>query len=283
MADKRSPYQLPSATPPEKEIKALKEELRIANQKIYALSSRGGKYVIDPNGASSLKLGVTSDWHVGSLYCNERAIIDFHEYAYSQGVRHFVNAGDVIEGESNYKGQIYEIKQAGLTRQVAALEEIACKLPQGAEYIFITGNHCGGYHKEVGIDIGDYIEMKIPMLKYIGRDKGMIEISTPSGDVRVQLIHPDGGTAYAVSYKVQKIVEGLAGGDKPHLLVVGHYHKAELLPRIRNVAALQAGTFQEQTPFMARKGAEAHVGGWIVEFEMGELYNRIKTEFVSFF
>jgi hypothetical protein len=81
----------------------------------------------------------------------------------------------------------------------------------------------------------------------------------------------------------QKIVEGLAGGYKPHLLVVGHYHKAELLPRIRNVAALQAGTFQMQTPFMARKGAEAHVGGWIVEFELGELCNRVKTEFVSFF
>jgi hypothetical protein len=41
--------------------------------------------------------------------------------------------------------------------------------------------------------------------------------------------------------------------------------------------------FQEQTPFMMRRGLAAHVGGWIVEITIGELVNQIKTEFVDFY
>ena len=73
------------------------------------------------------------------------------------------------------------------------------------------------------------------------------------------------------------------GGKKPHILGIGHFHKAEYMPRYRNVKAIQAGTFQDQTPFMARKGLAAHVGGWIIEITLGDLYNKIKTEFVEFF
>ena len=101
--------------------------------------------------------------------------------------------------------------------------------------------------------------------------------------LRVALLHPDGGTAYALSYKSQKIIEAWEGGSKPHIIGIGHFHKAEFMPRYRNVKAIQAGCFQNQTPYMARKALAAHVGGWIVEIVLGELYNVVRTEFVEFF
>jgi len=85
------------------------------------------------------------------------------------------------------------------------------------------------------------------------------------------------------SYRPQKITESLEGGTKPDMLAIGHYHKAELIPSYRNVAVLQAGTFERQTPFMARQGLAAHVGGWIVEAVVGNGHNRIKAEFIAFY
>ena len=89
----------------------------------------------------------------------------------------------------------------------------------------------------------------------------------------MQLIHPGGGSSYALSYRPQKIVESLEGGTKPDMLAIGHYHKADYIPSYRNVATLQVGTFQRQTPFMSRQGLAAHVGGWIVDVTVGDGHN----------
>jgi hypothetical protein len=46
---------------------------------------------------------------------------------------------------------------------------------------------------------------------------------------------------------------------------------------------LQSGTFQKQTPFMARQGLAAHVGGWIVEVSVAENIKTYKAEFIAFY
>jgi hypothetical protein len=83
------------------------------------------------------------------------------------------------------------------------------------------------------------------------------------------------------AYKPQKIIESLEGGTKPDMLGIGHFHKAEMMPSYRNVAGVQAGTFERQTPFMARGGLAAHVGGWIIDVTVGEGHNVIRGEFVA--
>lgn len=74
--------------------------------------------------------------------------------------------------------------------------------------------------------------------------------------------------SYAISYKTQKRIDAMSGGEKPNLLAVGHYHKSEILPMYRNVHAIQAGTVCAQTPWMRGKGLAAHVGGWIIEIHV---------------
>jgi hypothetical protein len=100
------------------------------------------------------------------------------------------------------------------------------------------------------------------------------------------LIHPSGGSSYAISYRSQKIVEQIEGGTKPNMLLIGNYHKAEWMPSYRNVSVCQVGAFQAQTPFMLTKGLAAHVGGWIMQMtpqEEKNLCNIVQTEFIRFY
>src|SRR5581483_12495394 len=82
----------------------------------------------------------------------------------------------------------------------------------------------------------------------------------------MRLIHAGGGSAYATSYTVQKIVESYQGGEKPQILLAGHYHKAEYgYPR--EVHCVQAACTEDQTLFMRKKKIAAHVGFWEVKLK----------------
>ena len=99
MPKKRKADELPTATNlhgAEAEIKALKEELRIEKQKVYNLTAPTNKYSIKVGKKRSYKFGLTSDWHIGSLYDNQDALVEFYRYADSQGVREFFAAGDLL-------------------------------------------------------------------------------------------------------------------------------------------------------------------------------------------
>ena len=56
------------------------------------------------------------------------------------------------------------------------------------------------------------------------------------------------------------------GGEKPALVLLGHYHKLEI-GNVRNVWYIQTGTTQDQTVFLRKKSIEAHVGGLVVDLE----------------
>jgi len=122
-----------------------------------------------------------------------------------------------------------------------------------------------------GINIGWYMEQVAKKkgrtdLKYLGYMEHDIELTTPEGGKTViRLQHPGGGSAYAVSYQPQKIIESLAGGEKPHILLLGHYHKAGSF-FLRSVHTVLTGCFQAQSPFMRKKRLAAHLGGYICEF-----------------
>jgi hypothetical protein len=148
---------------------------------------------------------------------------------------------------------------------------------------FITGNHDASFKQAAGVHVGRVIEAARPGWKFLGEEQARVEWQTPAGKFSLMLIHPGGGSSYALSYRPQKIIESLEGGSKPDMLAIGHYHKAEFMPAYRNIAVLQGGTFQKQTPFMARGGLAAHVGGWIVSVTVGKTHNTISAQFVAFY
>jgi hypothetical protein len=143
----------------------------------------------------------------------------------------------------------------------------------------------------MGADVGKHIEAAMQKLglnfTMLGDEVGDVVFKTRSGrPYRVRLFHPGGGTAYAISYKMQKAINALSGGQKPDMLAEGHYHKANLLPQYRNIVGVDTGCFQSQTPFMARAGSPAHVGGWLMKPVISKaehFTSRLSSEFLSFY
>lgn len=262
-------------------IKRLQAELAAEHAKVEALADVQGKIVVEKSNGCVFRFGLAGDKHFGSLYHHTKALAGFYDYAKEQGVEVIYDTGDILDGHKVYRGQEFELRDLGLDAQV---ERVRLDHPNnGIITKFITGNHDGSFKSEAGVVAGRTIQSARPDMHFLGEDQARVEYQTPNGKFSIMLLHPGGGSSYALSYRPQKIVESLEGGTKPDLLAVGHYHKADMMPSYRNVCAVQTGTFQRQTPFMAKGGLAAHVGGWIVEVTKGKGHNIIKAEFVAFY
>jgi hypothetical protein len=131
-------------------------------------------------------------------------------------------------------------------------------------------DHEGWYAQREGVNIGEYAENAMRKagrgdwhdLGYMEAHVKLTNANTGKSAV-LALVHPGGGSSYALSYTMQKLVESYEGGEKPGVLILGHYHKL-MAANIRNVWAVQSGCQQDQTPFMRKKRLEAHVGGVIM-------------------
>ncbi|HAW58938.1 MAG TPA: hypothetical protein DCX03_08000 [Bacteroidales bacterium] len=116
-------------------------------------------------------------------------------------------------------------------------------------------------------------------LNYLGAWNATIEI----GRLKYQLLHPDGGNAYARSYKQQKAIEQLPSGKKPNIQLIGHYHSQSVLPNYRGVFSIQLPCFQTQTPYLKRKSLNPEIGFVILEVTPNAKgIDSIKAEFIPF-
>ena len=90
-------------------------------------------------------------------------------------------------------------------------------------------------------------------LTFAADSAGLARKISVDKSVKTYLQHPDGGLAYAISYKAQKFIEGFASEHKPQVFLIGHYHMTGQF-FIRNVHAYLGGCFQSQTPYLRAKG-----------------------------
>jgi hypothetical protein len=259
----------------------LEAQLEAERRKVAAIADVQGKVKVNRSASGKFKFGLLGDIHVGSLYFAGAQLQSFYEQATERGVTDFYCSGDVLDGHKVYRGQEFELRDIGIDQQINRLVEVAPMI--GTTY-FITGNHDGSFKTAAGVPVGKMIQAALPHWKFIGEEQARVEWQVKGrAPYRLMLIHPGGGSSYAISYRAQKITESLEGGTKPDLLGIGHYHKADMIPSYRNVSVFQTGTFQFQTPFMARQGLQAHVGGWVVEVETGEKWNSVTANFIAFY
>ncbi|MDD5290110.1 MAG: hypothetical protein PHT40_02860 [Patescibacteria group bacterium] len=231
-----------------------------------------------------VKIGVLGDTQLGSK-CDDIGLVKTaYNIFESEGIRRVYHTGDLVDGEKMYRGHEYELLVHGADEQV----KYVCKhYPYKPHIIthFITGNHDLSFWKNAGCDIGYQIAQKREDLVYEGQEEKDIDIQDSRGHkIRLRLSHPGGGTAYALSYHPQKYTEIITGGEKPNIILIGHYHKAEWIPNYRNVAVFQTATLQHQTGFMRRQKIAAMMGFWILEFGMDRKgLVRLKAEFIPFY
>ncbi len=244
--------------------------------------AQGKKISVHKFKGNWIKFGVVSDTHLGSLYDD----IELLETAYSvfqkEGVNTVYHCGDLLDGEKMYKGQEYEIRHHGRDAQVDYCVETYPYRKDITTY-FITGNHDLAYWKSVGTDVGYSIAEQREDMVYLGKEEADILLQRGKNKIVVRVVHPGGGTPYAISYPAQKYINSLTGGEKPNVILQGHLHKSEFLP-YRNVHYIQAGCIQHQTPFMRGKRTPAMMGFWIIQVlpdENGVV--RFKQEWIPFY
>lgn len=232
------------------------------------------------NGTTVLKFAIIGDTQFGSKYTQISHLKNFYELCASEGIKDVYHTGDVTDGLKMRSGHEYELYKTSADDMVQDVIENYPKI-DGITTHFITGNHDASIYKQVGYDIGNTIAENRPDMKYLGRDCALIFL-TPN--CKLELRHPWDGTAYALSYKPQKMIEAMESDSKPNILAIGHYHKAEYL-FYRNVHCLQTGCFQGQTPYTRGKGISVHIGGWIVTIHVDKngTITRFGSEFIPYY
>lgn len=232
------------------------------------------------SGNRVITFGLIGDTHANSKYSQITHLHEFYKICNEMGIKDVYHTGDIDEGEQMRLGHQYDCYTQGSDDHI---EEIARTYPkiEGITTHFITGNHDASIYKKCGVDIGKSIASVRNDMVYLGRDWARVNI-TPN--CILELRHPWNGSAYAISYKSQKMIDGMEADSKPNILAIGHYHKIEYL-FYRNVHTFQTGCFQSQTPFTRGNGLSVHIGGWIVTVEVDEngYLNRITPSMIPFY
>jgi len=229
-----------------------------------------------------VKFTVISDLHMG--HNKYRPDILEHAIANSkrQGSEFYCIPGDILEGMSGREGHVYELEHIGATNQLNYGIEQLSQINKPMFGITATSSHDGWFSSKgnMGFEVGPEIERRIKNFSFLGYDEADLKLDN---GIKIRMVHPGGGTAYAISYKGQKYLNSLPGGKKPDINLQGHYHKA-LYMFYRNVHHFESGTLCDQTTFMKKMGTPAMTGYWIIDAWAGKDggVDRIKPEFVPF-
>jgi predicted phosphodiesterase len=161
---------------------------------------------------------------------------------------------------------VYELTSLGYHEQKKHAIRLLSEWKTTPIYL-IDGNHDRWYIKSNGAHIVSDVCEAIPNAHWLGHDMGSITLAP---GVDMMLWHgEDGGGSYALSYRLQKIVESLKGGQKPAILAAGHDHKAGYF-FIRNIHCYAGGCLQGQSSWMRGKRLAAHEGFWILTVTIGK-------------
>jgi len=218
--------------------------------------------IVDFEG-DKITIGILSDTHLGSLYTDPELVFKaFDEFA-AAGVDFVAHSGDVSEGMSNRTGHVYELSHIGYAAQKEHCIDVMKQWDETPIYM-ISGNHDLWFKKSSGADMVEDICNAMPNATYLGEHEGDISLG---GRGTMKLWHGGDGNSYAISYRLQKVVEAITGGEKPSVLIAGHTHKSIYLYD-RHVHIYSAGSIQKQTPWMRGKRIASHTGFWIIELWM---------------
>lgn len=230
----------------------------------------GPTFELISNANNEFVFGASGDLHAASKYTRWDVREDLYRQFSEGGAQCVFDTGNWIDGEASFNR--YDIETHGLDeqcRQLAYQHPMVRGLPT---YAVWGDDHEGWYASREGIDVGKYCESIMRERGHDWTNIGFMEAhvilknANTGSTAKLSVVHPGGGSSYAVSYTSQKLIESLEGGEKPDVALYGHYHKL-WAGLIRGVWVAQTGTAQDQTPFMRKKRLEAHVGGCLIKLK----------------
>lgn len=227
------------------------------------------------------RFGYYGDPHMGEKHFHEDLWRQMVFFFRKEGIKNVYCVGDNLEGMSGRPGHIYELAHIGATAQIEYATKMFHLAPDIQFYI-IDGNHDQWFKEKgnIGLVAGKSLANANPNVHFLGEWEARVQLHPK---VDMMLFHANDGTAYADSYKLQKLVESLEGGKKPSIILSGHYHKQVAIFR-RNVFGFECGTLCGQTRFMRGKKIPAHKGFGVIEVWAGKRgVERLRHEFLPYY
>lgn len=238
--------------------------------------------------SKTIKFGLFSDSHYGNIHSRQDVIEAAYDHFAAEGIETVYHCGNLIDG---YHQRINHNELHpdcfDLEGQLARVAELLPKKKGITTNYLAAEDHEGWWHRSAGLNIGRLMQQYFHHtynrkdLVCVGFGECDIELRIPGmkkatrGPI-MRLSHPGGGSSYAYSYKTQKQVEAYQGGEKPQLLLVGHYHKYDSNYH-REVFNVQLGCTEDQTWFMRKHNLAAHVGYIIAEVKINTADGTIES------
>jgi predicted phosphodiesterase len=224
--------------------------------------------------------GVISDTHLG----NKQERVDLLSGAYDtfkkEGVRTIFHAGDMTDGWGVYKGQEFELSVLGQEAQIQYARDVYPKRYRTTT-LAISGNHDLREYEHGGADPLVQICKQRPDIVYLGQMAAKVRMTE---GLTAEILHPAGGSAYALSYKAQREINARSPDDIPDMLVYGHYHTSFYM-HYRNLHFLQCPSLKDAGIWEHRLGLNSTLGFWIVNAAVSEdlsHFDRFQPELFTF-
>ena len=228
------------------------------------LTPRNDKIInIGVNGAREFAIGIVSDTHLCDKACAVSELHDIYSRFDKAGVSAVLHAGDIVAGDDVYKGQYVDLTHYGYGDQLSYLIKSYPKMKNNIKTYLISGNHDLSFKVKNGAHITSALADKRHDIVFCGDYDARVDI----GGIKIGMHHGDGGGSYALSYKLQKAIELIGGGQKPQIYILGHYHTA-MYAMIRNVHCFLPGCFQRPNDFSVRKNLPNQISGWVIYLQV---------------
>lgn len=241
-------------------VEALKHEEYdiVIEGRIIRLGTLSKEVELDVPG-NRLRLGVYSDLHLGSFYMQLTRARQFIEEV-KRDVDTFVDCGDISDGAKMYKGHAYETFLQGSEQHTRFGRQHYVET--GKPTKLVGGNHDASLLKTGGANIPLRIAEFRDNVELLGFHYGVF---TWKG-IRIGVVHPAGGGAYAISYPIQKYVRNWVPEQIPDVLLFGHFHQKGHFTW-HGAECFLVGCFQGQTPYLVERGLFPVIGGLVLDIE----------------
>lgn len=259
--------------------KLWKELVGIGMPKKPAKSKKKAKLLQDSD--ATYKVAFISDLHLGSNYQCLDELEDFCNRIRRQGVETLVCLGDLSDGLKMHADMDDE---QFLHKAPEILDYIADNYPRGFKTnVFITGNHDRSLEKHGCLKLGEALVERREDLIFAGHDAGYITID---GGLRVYLHHGTGGCSVERSKRLQGLADQLvetSAENLPHVLALGHCHNESVIPTFKGMMCISMGCFQEQTPYLRKRGLHPDISGIVLSYKIVKGYLENPTiEFMDY-
>lgn len=256
----------------------------------YRFVDNGGVFVRTKNSSPSsfdarklftnglLHFGMVSDTHKSSKKERPDALEMAYDRFKSSGVSVVFHVGDWTDGVGVYRGQELEVTHFG---QQAQIDHTVATYPRrdGIITVGISGNHDLKAYERGGADPLVAIARARRDITYIGQYNADVRLAD---QVTMELLHPMGNTAYALSYKAQRDINNRSPDNLPNILAYGHYHTSFYM-NYRGIEFLQVPCFKDAGYFEKRLGLNPTIGAWIIEGKTnGETIQDFKPDLFTF-